>query len=181
MLTWLPPYRVVVKLYGKEFGDFAFMGASNYFLVSARFREVYQRRGLTGLLWFDPVEVIRVKSRRRKLPEPPQYFRVQGTYGGPALDVVASEIEWLEPPACQVCRAANLVRWKRLVVDEATWNGEDAFRPRGMSGTTLVSERFHDVCQEHAIKNAVFTPAELAGHDFYPGVKDPSQLHRPGA
>lgn len=61
-------------------------------------------------------------------------------------------------------------------VDETTWNGEDAFRPRGMSGTTMVSKRFRDACVEHDITNAVFIPAEQAGHDFYPGVKDLSQL-----
>jgi hypothetical protein len=176
MLVWLPPYRVELRLYGKEFGDFAFLSGGNDFLVSEKFRHAYKRNGLAGLVGFDPVEVIRVKSRRRKRPQPPQYYRVQATYGDVALDVNASEIEWLEPPTCQVCWGANLIRWRRLVVDESTWHGQDAFRPRGMSGTTIVSARFHHVCQEHHITNAQFTPAELAGHDFYPGLKDASEL-----
>jgi hypothetical protein len=178
MLSWLPPFRVVLKLYGKEFGDFAFMGASNDFLVSQRFRDEYQRQSLTGLTGFDPVEVIRVKSRKKKRPEPPPYLRVGVSYGQPALDMPASGFEWLEPPTCPVCRTGNIIRWKRLVLESGTWTGEDAFRPRGLSGTIMVTERFKHACEEHQIKNAIFTPAEAAGHDFYPGLTDPSELNR---
>jgi hypothetical protein len=71
------------------------------------------------------------------------------------------------------------MRWKRLVVEAGTWTGEDAFRPRGLSGTILVSPRFKQVCEQHGIKNADFKPAEQAGHDFYPGLKDPSELNLP--
>ena len=178
MLSWLPPFRVVLELYGKEFGDFAFMGASNDFLVSQRFREIYERHGLSGLTGFDPVEVIQVKSRKKRRSEPPPYLRVGVNYGQTALDMTASGFEWLEPPTCPVCRTGNIIRWKRLVIEEGTWTGEDAFRPRGLSGAIVVSERFKNICQEHQIKNAIFTPAETSGRDFYPGLKDPSDLNR---
>ncbi len=89
-------------------------------------------------------------------------------YGGTALDLAASGFEWLEPPTCPVCHKATIVRWKRLIVKDGTWTGEDIFRPRGMSGTSMVSQRFKDACELHGIKNAVFEPAETSGHDFYP-------------
>ena len=125
------------------------------------------------------MEVIEVKSRKRNLPAPPMYFRVCPNYGQTALDLAASGFEWIEQPTCPVCRTATIVRWKRLVLEEGTWTGEDIFRPRGMSGETMVSQRFKDACEQHAIKNAVFTPAETSGHDFYPGLKDPSELEFP--
>ena len=179
MLTWLPPYRVLLKLYGTEFGDFAFFSGGNYFLVSSKFHDVYRSHQLTGLLGFDPVEVLQVKSRKRLKSEPPAYFRVSVSYGQAALDLEASGCEWLEEPTCPLCRDGHIVRWKRLILEEGTWSGEDAFRPRGLSGHIIVSERFNDVCEENGIKNAVFTPAETAGHDFYPGMKDPSELDLP--
>ncbi len=60
------------------------------------------------------------------------------------------------------------MRWKRVIVDENTWNGADAFRPRGSPGETIVSQRFKDACELNGITNAVFLPAETYGHDFYP-------------
>jgi hypothetical protein len=179
MLTWLPPFRVELKLYGTEFGDFAFLGASDDILVSQRFKEIYEAAGLTGLPAFDMVEVVKVKSRRRKRPDPPAYFRVAVPYSRTAVDLAASEFEWLEPPTCPECHTANIIRWKRLIIEESTWTGDDIFRPRGMPGEFLVSERFKDTCETHQITNAVFHPAETYGHDFYPGLKDPSELDNP--
>jgi hypothetical protein len=173
MLAWLPPLRVVLRLYGKEFGDFAFMGASDDFLVSDRFREAYQANGLTGLIGFEPVDVVRLQSRRKILSDPPKYYRVAAHYGNTALDLAASGVEWVTPPTCPQCRYATLVRWKGLVIEQTTWTGEDAFRPRGMPGATLVTERFKTVCESNHISNAMFRPAHSAGHDFYPGGNTP--------
>lgn len=168
MLAWLPPFRVELELHGKEFGDLAF-GPGYDFLASQKFREVYYQHALAGLAGFDPVDVINVKSRRKVGCRPPMYFRARASYGNTALDLAASGFEWLEQPACSYCYTATIVRWKRLVLKEDTWTGEDVFRPRGMAGETMVSQRFKDACQQHGIKNALFTPAEASGHDFYPG------------
>lgn len=84
MLAWLPPFRVELRLYGTAFGNFVFMPGSDDFLVSQKFRDVYFGHGFTGLCGFDPVDVVRVKSRRKKIPKPPTYFRVSPEYGGPA-------------------------------------------------------------------------------------------------
>jgi hypothetical protein len=142
------------------------------FLVSQKFREVYFQHGLTGLVGFDPVEIIKVKSksRRKILSRSPMYFRVRANYGGTALDLAASGMEWLEQPTCSECYTATIVRWKRLVVKEDTWTGDDIFRPRGMSGEVMVTRRFKEACLSHGITNAVFMPGEKACHDFYPGL-----------
>jgi hypothetical protein len=167
LLTWLPPYRAILTLHGNQFGDLTFSGSDD-FLVSHKFREVYDRNGLTGLSGFDPVEVLRVKTPKRRLPDRPLYFRVTANYGQTALDLKASGFEWHEPPKCTYCREATKIRWQRLIVEEGTWSGEDAFRPRGLSGTVMVSQRFKDACEQNGITNAFFTLAEIAGHDFEP-------------
>ncbi len=177
-LRWLPPFRVDLELYGKQFGDFAFLSGGNDFLVSQKFREVYFSLGLSGLTGFDLVDVRRVKGRKRTKLVPPAYFRVCPTRGEPAMDQVASGCEWIKPPTCPVCRSGVIMRWRRIVVEEGTWTGEDAFRLRGLGGTVMVTQRFKDACEQNGITNAYFTPAEEAGHDFYPGLKDPSELDR---
>lgn len=171
MLSWLPPFRVELELHGKEFGDFAFAPAANDILVSQKFHDVYYDHKLTGLSGFDPIEVLRIKSRKRQLPKPPTYFRVSVSYGSSALDLAASGFEWHEPPKCDHCREATKTRWQRLALEEGTWSGKDAFRPRGMSAAVMVSQRFKDACEQNGITNAFFTPAEQAGHDFEPWKK----------
>jgi hypothetical protein len=168
-LTWLPPYQVEIELYGKQFGDLAFGYGGNDFLVSQRFREVYYQHELTGLVGFDPIEVIKVKNKsRRKLRcTPPLYFRVVAMRGATALDHIASEFQWDRSPTCPACKSGIVRSWKRLLLEPGTWTGEDVFRPKGLGGTIMVTERFKVACEQHGITNAVFTPAEDAGHDFY--------------
>jgi Immunity protein family (Imm11) len=178
LLAWLPPLQVQLELPGSQFGDFAFSTAGDDFLVSELFHRVYKGSKMAGVKGFDPVVVLGVKSRRRNLPMPPNYYRVSVAYGGPALDMEASGFEWINPPTCNVCRSGNIMRWQRLALESNTWQGEDIFRPRGLSGQIMVSQRFKDTCEQNGITNAIFTPAELAGHDFYPGMKDPSELKR---
>ena len=82
MLTWLPPYHGVLELYGASLGDF--VETTGYdFLISERLAEAFRAEGLTGLLGFHPVEVVRVR-RRRKGPVPsavPRYFAVTACFG----------------------------------------------------------------------------------------------------
>ena len=171
MLSWLPPFRAELEVFGKEFGDLAF-GPRNSLLVSQKVREMSYQHGLTGFLGFDPVEItnIKYKSRKRLRPIPLMYFRVSIVYGPTALDLAASDMEWLEQPTCPECYGAMIVRWKRLVIKEDTWTGDDIFRPRGMSGEVMVTRRFKEACLSHGITNAVFMPGEKACHDFYPGL-----------
>ncbi|MBN1204401.1 MAG: hypothetical protein JXB05_05710, partial [Myxococcaceae bacterium] len=94
MLTWLPPYRVELELYGQELGDFV-RGPGSSFLVSERMASAFQAEGLTGLLDFHPAEVLRVR-RKRKGPKPssvPTYFVVNVSFFGKGVvDVARSRL-----------------------------------------------------------------------------------------
>jgi hypothetical protein len=177
-LSWLPPFQVELELIGEQFGDFVF-GAGDDFLVSESFVELYRRENLTGLAGLESVQVIKIKSRRRKRPDPPAYHRAVVSRGRTAIDLAASGFEWLEPPTCMECHSAIIVRWQRIVIEDATWSGDDIFIPRGLPGAFIVSERFKHVCESNNVKNAIFLPAESYGRDFYPGMKDPSELESP--
>jgi hypothetical protein len=59
-----------------------------------------------------------------------------------------------------------------LAVEEGSWSGEDVFRPRGLWGVVLVSERFLHFAERHAMSHMAFVPIEKyvwdpLGH-YYP-------------
>lgn len=44
--------------------------------------------------------------------------------------------------------------------EPGTWEGEDIFRPRGLQGDLVVSERFADFVRRHQLTNMKLTPIE---------------------
>jgi hypothetical protein len=161
MLTWLPPYRGDLELYGAALGDF--VDASGYdFLISERMAEAFRAEGLTGLLGFHPVEVVRVR-RKRKGPKPgavPRYFAVTACFGRGAVDEGRSRLRCAEAVTCPECRNPGRDSIHGFVLEPGTWKGEDVFRPRGLQGRILVSERFAEFVQRHGFTNMKLVPTE---------------------
>lgn len=171
MLVPLPPYRVRLETWGRGCGDLAFW--LDDFLASRRFRDAYVASELKGLEPFEAVEVLSCrKYRKLKDTTMPEYFRTMPSIGSARIDVVASGIEWGDnkQPECDVCLsgAGVLKRWKRVVVDESTWNGDDIFYPYGLPGTLIVTRRFTDWASNYEFKNLLLMPAAANSHDFYP-------------
>lgn len=161
MLTWQPPYQVEIELHGQEFGDLI-EGPGGDLLVTERFAEDFQAEGLTGLGGFQPVEIVRVRSKRPG-PEPrslPRYRWVTVAHGGPALDMERSRLRISKPMECTQCRYAGIDAIDGLVLEEGTWSGEDVFRPRGLWGRILVSERFMRFAERHAMSHMAWVPIE---------------------
>ena len=162
MLGWLPPYRVKLELYGQGLGDYVDGPGGNSFLISERFAETFRAEGLTGLLGFHPVEVLRVR-RMRKGPKPtviPRYFVVTPCYSRAAVDEARSRIRRVEPVTCPECRYSGLDSIHGYTLEPGTWQGEDVFRPRGLQGAILVSERFAGFVARHGLTNMKLTPTE---------------------
>lgn len=160
LLSWEPPYQGDLELYGKDFGD-VLEGASGL-LVTERFAEDFKAEGLTGLSGFHPVEVKRVRRKGRG-PKPgpsPKYLYVTPAYGHAALDMERSRILSKKPMTCTWCRYVGPDAINGLTLEEGTWNGEDVFRPRGMWGVIIVSERFKRFAERHAMSHMALIPME---------------------
>ena len=166
-LAWLPPHQVEFEVCPKGYCDLVYPPHDD-FLVSARFKEIYEREGLRGLVGFEPVTIVKLKRRRRIKEDPPPYFWVKAVRSQTVVDQEASGFEWeKDSPVCPVCREAGfLKRWKRLVIDVDTWTGEDVFYALGKPGSIFVSERFKHVCETYALRNAAFIPAEQCFGEF---------------
>jgi hypothetical protein len=161
MLRWLPPYRVDLVLHGEELGDFIKVSGDDL-LVSERFALAFRDEGLTGLDGFQPVEVLRVR-RKRKGPKPsniPRYLAVTASIGRTAVDLARSRIRYDEPPACEECRYMHKDAVLGFTLEVGTWSGEDIFRPRGLYGSLVVSERFERFVARHGFSNMRLTPTE---------------------
>jgi hypothetical protein len=168
-LVWLPPYRGELDLVGKGFGDLVRTGGDDL-LMTERMTEAFQQAGLKGLSGFEPVEIVRVLKRGRRKPlVPPKYFRVSPAFLSAAVDEARSRIQRQRPIECAYCRErAGLRSVYSLALEEGSWNGDDIFRPRGLTGTILVSERFERFVTQHGFTNMELTPTEKYVLDFYP-------------
>ena len=176
MLKWLPPYRVELELYGQELGDYM-RGPGYELLISERFAEAFRAEGLTGLEGFHPVEVVRVRRRGKKALKPltvPRYFVVWPCFGRGAVDVVLNRVRVSKPPTCTECRSTGVDAINGFVLEPGTWSEEDIFRPRGMQGDIVVSERFKSLVERHGLTNMVLTPSEQFVWD--PGKRGPAPL-----
>lgn len=167
-MVWLPPFHAELECWDREFGDLA-LGSGENMLVSDRFKRLYERWSLTGLHGFEPVTVVRVKRRERFKGDPPPYFHVRVGRAEAAIDLQRSGFVWAEPEkVCSVCReGGGIWRWKRIVIEDGTWAGEDIFIPRGLP-VTVTSERFKEFCDKEEITNAVLVPAEQYSKDLEP-------------
>lgn len=172
MLPQLPPFRGVLELYGATLGDF--VESSGYdFLISERMAEAFRAEGLTGLLGFHPVEVVRVRRKRKgTIPSTvPRYFAVTACFGRAAVDEARSLIRRDEPGTCPECRGSGADTIHGFTLEPGTWQREDIFRPRGLRGDIVVSERFAEFVQRHGFTNMKLTPTEQFVWD--PGHKGP--------
>ncbi len=161
-LTWLPPFRIELELYGQHLGDFV-TGPGNSFLISERMAEVFKVEGLTGLLGFHPAEVVRMRSKRKgaKPGAVPHYLVVDVSFfGTSAVDVERSQLRYGTPVTCPECRSEGLDAIHGFVLEPGSWQGDDIFRARGLPGTIIVSERFAEFVKKHELTNMKLLPTE---------------------
>jgi len=161
MRTWLPPYRGELTLHGEAAGDFVkFPGYE--VLVSERFAEAFRAEGLTGMRGFHPVELSRVRGGRkgRKPVSVPRYFLVFPYFGRASVDMARSRIRHEQPVTCPECRDMAPDSIYGFTLEPGTWQGEDVFRPRGLQGCIVVSERFARLVERHGLTNMRLIPIE---------------------
>jgi len=162
-LPWRAPYRVNLELYGSEAGDFA-EGTGDERLISERFAEAFRTEGLTGFESVHPVEVLKTRYMKRRRGrsqiEIPRYCVVYPCFGRGKVDVVLNRMRFKAAPTCRECGYAGVDAVHGFVLEPGTWGGEDVFRPRGLTGKIVVSERFKGLVERHGFTNVVLTPTE---------------------
>jgi hypothetical protein len=168
MIPSVPPIRVEIETWGKQFGDVA-IGAGSEVLVSNRFKDAFLSSGLTGFPQFTPAQVVKVIARQgRVLTSMPNYFLAIPGRSRAVVDDRASGIGYGRRWTCMECRIGYIKRLRRIVLESNTWSGEDVFFPRGLPGTIMTSARFKQFCDQYAFTNCLLIPAERYHFDFFP-------------
>lgn len=124
--------------------------------------EAFRAEGLTGLLGFHPVDVVRVRSKRKKAKatHEPRYVAATACFGSGAVELARSRLRRNRPLTCPECRNPGADSIHGFALEPGTWQGEDVFRPRGLQGRLLVSERFARFVEQHGFTNMKLTPTE---------------------
>jgi hypothetical protein len=162
---WLPPHRAELTLHGSHWGDFAFRGdGGEDFLISERTAELYREEKLRGLSGFEQVEIARFKGTDE---QPPRYLHVAVGRSQGAVDEQKSSLIRPEPPTCERCRSAELEAIHGFVLESGSWSGEDVFFVRGLTGVVVVSRRFREFVDRHALTNVRLTPTGSYEWDPY--------------
>jgi hypothetical protein len=174
MLRWLPPYYIYLSSADpRKWGDFVWGSGINAPLVSARFKEAYERTSLRGILDFrGPVEIVRIGKRRRgDLPAAlPTYYIADIERMGPAINPDAEERVYTPGTRvpcrfCLVPKGGYLLRQERTVIDTDTWQGEDIFIARGEGSRPIVSERFKEFVEQNWFTNVWLIPIDYYAYD----------------
>jgi hypothetical protein len=161
MRTWLPPYQGEVEVHGEALGD-VISATGDDMIISERLAESFRAEGLTGWGGFHPVDILRVRKGRvrQDMESTPRYFVVNPCFGQGAVDETRSRLRRNKPAECDGCRYAGLDSIHGFVLEQGSWKGEDIFRPRGLQGCVVVSERFAGLVRRHGFTNMELIPTE---------------------
>jgi hypothetical protein len=163
LLKWLPPYKVRVTK--KRLGDFIF-GDVNPFLVSQKFKDLYEAGGFKGIDRFNPVELF---FRRQPLEVAYYFPRIPPNFH--KIDLNRSGIRY-DPlsicPRCQIGGEMDDSGMKGLYWENEAVIAEDVFKAKATSQYAF-TQRFKDEMEAAGITNMVFVPAaEFVQHPIRP-------------
>ncbi len=157
-IEWLPPFRATLIASFGKLGDLTSRRCNSY-LVSERFRQAWEERKLQGIAEFTPLERLRVRPAR--LAKPGLTYYVITPPRGPRVDFARSHIEYEGIMTCNYCQSVPGEKTVRgFTIEPASWNGEDMFRPWGMTGTLVVTDRVRQLRDDYDLKNVELTPVE---------------------
>ncbi len=146
---WVAPHRA--RLSRSRCGDLIF-GVGFELVISSRAWESLAADGITGFVFSAPLETRPAADGSYVVTRP----GVTVT----RLDEQRSHVVWRRPPTCDVCRLGVRQSVGPIVVDDTTWGGQDIFVASGLYGLKLVSQRFVDSVERHALTEFVFISAE---------------------
>lgn len=146
-LKWLPPYEIRVSR--KKLGDFIYGTFSN-FIVSARFKSLFEKEGLKGIESFNPVSIF---FRKKLLDE--SYFLPEIVLSNVQIDLERSGFVFEGNRRCPACQKSGSIikKWNGVVLEEPDRIDLDIFNTKVLPGTMIVSEHFKNFVERHEFSN----------------------------
>lgn len=154
-LKWQPPRKV--KLSKPKFGDLCF-GTLTPFIVSERFKDLYQQSGLTGIKEFYKIDDVKVSYRSALKSPSPTYYHIEFQRIGLAIDYKRSKVSGQKSKErnCDLCNPAKMLKEdvNGIFFKEGTYNPKyDIFWIYEFGDIVFFNERFKDFCIKNEITN----------------------------
>lgn len=179
--SFTPPYFVDLEVYKNYYADVTPTITGQLF-VSQAFKDCYEDSGLTGLVDINPVVIDTFKqlgpAKKANLPPLPNYYMADPQPLGLATDHERSSTEFYigSEPTCKYCRFGGTMRYKKIVLDETTWKGDDIFRLLSIGGTIAADQKFKEWYDDNKFTGCIFKPSEEDSRDWAPG-RTPQQYY----
>ncbi|MEL7627135.1 MAG: hypothetical protein AAGU15_09785 [Anaerolineaceae bacterium] len=171
---WLPPQRVRLSSANPDCWQDVMWGVPGLFLVSERFRKIYEGEGLTGLDPFDPPVVIEKLGKYKKGVFPvdlPTYYLASIPWGRGVIDQEKSEFVYEHRENEIYCRLGRhngfLESFERYMVKEGSWPGDDFFAPISPQWICLGSDRLAQIMKKYDIRGLNLVPVEKFVYRFH--------------
>ena len=153
LLKWLPPYNVRVTK--KRLGDII-VGDVHPFLVSLKFKDLYEQGGFKGIERFSPVQLY---FRRKTLEDAYYYPHIPPNFH--KIDFGRSGIKYDPAAICARCQLGGGIDKSGMV--GTFWEDEGSITQdvlqNNASGQYAFSQRLKDAMEAAGITNTVFVPA----------------------
>jgi len=168
---WLPPYKIELEMFTKQFGNVALGTGGVELVVDDYFKSNFENASLTGLEFIGEAEVVKLICRngvkKKQLGAIPKYSVARIKYGCAAIDhkKSGSVFDDGDEPTCDYCRLGFIRYYPKIVIDENTWDGTDIFLARGIGAKIATSQRFKDWWDSYNFNNCKVIPAEEFGRD----------------
>jgi hypothetical protein len=155
MKPWLPPYRARLFKGVKTSTPADVITGPGFesFLASERFVAEFERSKIKGVERWEPVEIKRYNEQTFKLAILPvprtraKLTEMHAVFEGNA-------------PDCPVCSQADLKSYEGVVIDKASWTGDDIFRTTNLGGVLIVTDHFAKFISAGKFTGVPLVPAE---------------------
>lgn len=154
---WLPPHEIRVSK--RQLGDFIY-GTFPNFIVSSKFKTLFEGSGLTGINSFSPVAIY---FRKQLLDE--IYYLPEVLMSDVHIDLERSGFEFEGTKRCPACQNAGSIikKWDAIIFERPENIDLDIFSTKVLGEMALVSERFRVFVLEHGFSNISMLDASKYG------------------
>lgn len=160
MRKWLPPHEI--RISRRNVGDFIF-GTFVNFIVSSRFKNLFEKSKLNGIQSFHPVAVY---FRKMLLDE--EYFYPEIEMSNFLINLEKSGFEFEGTKRCAACQKAGsiITKWDGIIFERPEEIDLDLFNTKVLGEMAIVSQRFHDFAVEYQFSNLAMIDASQYGTDW---------------
>jgi len=151
-LEWLPPLEITLSK--GQIGDVIF-GTFNHFIISDKFKDIYENNGFSGVISFEPVKIYQKNNLVNK-----SYFYPRINLCEIDTDIEKSEIVFSGKKQCSKCQKAGrgIKKMKGLYLIGDKKIKDNIFCIKMLPGDIIVTNKFRMATKE--LSNLSYTLAE---------------------